>query len=90
MDKASWQVTATTIYCDAVGDEVTLMVYEDWSVRCTGHDKYGEPGREVLKLLSKRSQQLKRQLECEGLDCHRVRGYRKKLLDEESSQSQAH
>jgi hypothetical protein len=88
MDKASWQVTATTIGCDAVDDEVTLLVYEDWSVSCTGHGKYGEPDRETLKLLSERSKQLKRQLECEGLNCHRVLGYKKKLLDEEASKSQ--
>jgi len=83
MNKASWQVTATTIYCDATGDEVTLMVYEDWSVRCTGHDRYGAPDREMLKLLGKKGKQLKRSLECEGMDCHRVLGYKKKLLDEE-------
>jgi len=27
-----WQTTVTTVYCDAVDDEVTIVVYEDWSV----------------------------------------------------------
>lgn len=32
-----WRVTATTIYGDAVDDDVTVLVYEDWSTRCTGY-----------------------------------------------------
>ena len=32
-----WQVTATTIYCDAVDDDVTLLVYKDGSAKCTGY-----------------------------------------------------
>jgi hypothetical protein len=36
----NWQVTATTVFCDAVDDEVTIIVYKDWSVKCTGHEKY--------------------------------------------------
>lgn len=87
MEKASWQVTATTVYCDAVADEVTLMVYGDWTTRCTGHDRYGEPDGEIVKLLKKRSGQLKRPLECEGLDCQRVLGYKNKLFDEDAGKT---
>lgn len=32
----NWQITAKTIYCDIVRDEVTIMVKKDWSVQCTG------------------------------------------------------
>ena len=46
----NWQITATTIYCDAVDDEVTLLVYTDRSVRCTGYKKYGEPSQEIVEL----------------------------------------
>jgi hypothetical protein len=28
-----WQITATTIYCDAVDDDVTIIVYKDWSTK---------------------------------------------------------
>lgn len=78
----SWQVTATTIYCDAVDDEVTLLVYKDWSVKCTGYKKYGEPSGDTIDLLKKKSRQLKRQVECVGPECCRVTQYKEKLLSE--------
>ena len=79
-----WQVTAATIYCDAIDSEVTLLVYKDGSVKCTGYVKYGESGKETAKLLKKKSKQLKRQLGCEGLTCYRVIQYRDKLFAEEA------
>jgi len=79
-----WKLTATTIYCEAVDDEVTLMVYKDWSVNCTGNDKYSQPSKETLNLLKRKGKQLKRELQCEGLDCHRVVGYKNKLDAEEA------
>jgi len=79
-----WQVTGTTIYCDAVDDEVTLLVYKDWSVRCTGYKKYGEPTKEAVNLLKKKSRQLGRQLRCVGPECRRVIEYKEKLLAEEA------
>ncbi len=30
-----WQLTATTIFCDTTGKEVTIFVYKDGSVNCT-------------------------------------------------------
>jgi len=80
----NWQVTVTTIYCDAVDDEVTLLVDKDWSAKCTGYQKYGEPSKEMLKLLKRKSKQLKRQLECVGPECSRVIQYKEKLLTEET------
>jgi len=79
-----WQVTATTIYCDAVDDEVTLLVGKDWSAKCTGYQKYGEPSKEMLNLLKRKSKQLKRRLECAGPECSRVTQYKEKLLTEET------
>ena len=79
-----WQITVSTIYCDAVDDEVTIMVHKDWSIKCTGYDKYRQPDREVAGLLKKKGKRLSRQLKCEGLDCHRIVGYKNKLLSEES------
>ena len=81
----NWQVTATTIYCDAVDDEVTLLVYPDSSAKCTGYSKYSEPGKEILKLLKNKSKRLGRRLECEGPQCYRVNQYKEKLFTEETS-----
>ena len=78
-----WQVTATTIYCDAVDDEVTLMVYKDGSAKCTGYKKYYQPSKEVRKLLEKKSKKLNRKLACEGLECCRIAQYKEKLFAEE-------
>jgi len=85
----NWQVTATTIYCDAVDDEVTLLVYEDWSVRCTGYEKYGELDKDTIKLLKKRSRRLKRQLKCVGPECRRVIQYRDKLFSQEANKGRS-
>ncbi|HEX74325.1 MAG TPA: hypothetical protein G4N93_04165 [Dehalococcoidia bacterium] len=82
----NWQVTATTIYCDAVDEEVTLLVYKDWSIKCTGYGKYGEPSKEMLSLLKKKSKQSKRRLKCTGPECQRVTQYKEKLFAEEAKQ----
>ena len=87
MKMVNWRATETTIYCDAVGDEVTIVVYEDWSVKCTGYGKYGEPGEDKINLLKKRSRQLKRQLNCVGPECDRVVQYKEKLLSQESKKA---
>lgn len=85
----NWQLTATTIYCDAVDDEVTVMVYKDWSVKCTGFNRYHEPGSEGYRALKKKSQTVKRMLACEGLGCRRIMQYKEKLLLEEKTGHQA-
>jgi len=77
-----WQLTATTIYCDAIDNEVTIMVYKDGSVKCTGYDKYGEPGKKIPT--KRKSKQLKQQLKCEGLGCHRVVQYKDRLFTEQA------
>ena len=80
----NWQVTATTIYCDAVDDDVTIMVYKDGSAKCVGYEKYREPDKETARLMAKKSSQLGRKLECEGSECWRVIQYRDKLFAEET------
>lgn len=79
---ADWQVTAVTIYCDAVGAEVTMVVNKDWSVKCTGCIDYGEPSGDGTKLPKKRSRKLKRQLKCLGPECDLVIRYREKLFSQ--------
>ncbi|MBI4285060.1 MAG: hypothetical protein HY670_04050 [Chloroflexi bacterium] len=70
-----WQITATTIYCAAVHDEVTLMVFRDWSTKCTGHKKY------VGKASGRNS---RNHVHCIGLECQHIVEYRAKLQAEEA------
>ncbi len=77
---ADWQVTATTIYCDAVDDEVTLIVSADGAVKCTGFQRYLKPGKETSKEMKEKSRRLGKQIECQGLDCIRVTEYKDSLL----------
>jgi hypothetical protein len=76
-----WQITATTLVCSAVAEEVTILVYPDWTVRCTGFEKYTKSRSASLELL-KRSLALKKTLDCKGLDCPSIIEYKLKLEDE--------
>ena len=81
-----WKVTATTIYCDAVEDDVTIMVYKDWSTTCTGYKKYGESlSQETAKMLKRKAKRLGRNLRCEGPLDHRVTDYRDMLIAQEKA-----
>mgnify|MGYP001133793216 CR=1 FL=1 len=80
----NWQVTATTIYCDAVDDDVTIMVYKDRTVRCAGYKRYVE-NKENAKALKRRAKKLGRELRCEGPECSRMIEYREKLFAEEAA-----
>lgn len=86
MPMVNWQITATTIDCDAVDDETTILVYKDGSVKCTGYHKYSQPNKETVNLLNEKNKQLDRNLACEGPECFRVIQYRDKLLAEESQE----
>lgn len=79
-----WQVTATTIHCDAVDEEVTILVHKDWTVNCTGLQKYTGSREEQLNLV-KKSLRLRRLLECQGLGCDRVTHYKRNLVVEEAA-----
>jgi hypothetical protein len=80
---ANWAVTATTIYCDAIDGEVTLIVYRDGSSKCTGYQKYGKPGKGANRSIAARGKQSGKRLRCDGLECYRVIQYRDKSLAEE-------
>lgn len=82
----NWQLTATTIYCDAVDDDVTIMVYKDWSTTCTGYKKYGEGlNKETAKMLRKKAGRLASNLGCEGPLDYRVTDYRDRLMAEDKA-----
>jgi hypothetical protein len=79
-----WQVTAEAIYCDAVEDDVVIMVLADGSVKCTGYSKYGATGNpEAPAILKKKSRILNRRLACEGPQDYRLTNYRDNLLEQE-------
>jgi hypothetical protein len=72
---ADWQITATTIYCNDVDDEVTVIVNRDGAVRCVKFGKYGEPGKDTV------------QLKCGGPECSLVIEYRDRLFAEEANRA---
>ncbi len=73
----NWQITATTIKCDAVGDEATIIAYKDGSVKCTGFVKYGNPDSKNALTLARDG------LKCLGPLCDYMKAYQEKLYQEE-------
>jgi hypothetical protein len=80
-----WELTATTVYCDAVDDEVTLLISADGTCRCTGHDKYGRPGKELVRSMKQRGRRLGRTLGCPADVCAVIQRYRREMLGEEGA-----
>ena len=79
---ADWMITATTIYCEAVDDEVTLLVYQDGTSRCTGCKKNGKPAKDKTKSAKAKSKSPGKQTACSEAECHRLTQYRDRLLAE--------
>lgn len=82
-----WQITLVTIFCEAVQDEVTISVRNDWSFKCTGYPKSSKTdgaGASANSTTGKASQQQR----CEVLECSRVIQYREKLRAEEAIKGQ--
>ena len=85
---ADWQLTATSIRCDAVDDDITIIVNNDWTTRCTGYKKYAENiSKELASMLKKKGRKLGRELRCEGPLDYRVTSYRDKLIAEEKTKA---
>jgi hypothetical protein len=79
---ADWVITATTIHCDAIDDEVTLIVYSDGKSKCTGYKKYSKPDRETARLIKAKSKRSGKKLGCAEPECSRLIQYRDKSLAE--------
>jgi hypothetical protein len=77
-----WQITAKTIFCEAVDDEVTVLVQKSGEARCTGCRKYDHPNDITRRLVKEKTLKLKRPLKCEGEECPRVTGYKKQIMAE--------
>lgn len=78
--KIDWELTATTVYCDAVDDEVTFLVNNDGTARCTSLQKYLFPDRETAREMKERSRKLGKPLACDGDSCTRITRYRDSLF----------
>jgi len=76
-----WEVTAKTIFCDDVDDEVTIIVYQNGTVKCTGSQKYAKTSKEALKELKKKSQKMKKPLACKEDACSQITKYRSELIN---------
>jgi len=80
---AKWQITATTIRCDLVDDFVTIMVNNDWSMRCAWYNRYKQKALEDKKQKFDKAIRVKIE-KCAGPECSYVTDYRDKLIQEES------
>ena len=80
-----WLLTATTIYCDAVEDEVTFIAGKDGTIKCTGYNVYSSPSKKNIKMIKQKRKRLKKSIRCEGLDCHRIKEYENKLFSGQAS-----
>ena len=87
----NWQVTATTIICDKVGQEATIMVYKDWSTACAYHKRWGPVRRKAKEGISRAlarlgigSPQRNLRSDCPGpTKCLYIREYKNRLREEE-------
>ena len=84
---AGWLVTATTIHCEWVDEDVTIVVYKDNSAWCTGYNKFRESvNRETAKLIREKEKKLGRELKCIYPSACGLTRYRDKISSEESKQ----
>jgi hypothetical protein len=82
----NWQVTAVTLKCPNIADEATIIINNDWTVKCTGMVKYAKDRKAGIELV-KRSMEFRRTLECKGLNCPTIANYIEKLINEEPLQT---
>jgi hypothetical protein len=75
-----WELTATTIYCDDVDDEVTIIVQGNGTVKCTGSQKYAVTNKQAQKELKKKSQKAGKVLLCKDTVCQKLPKYRDELM----------
>ena len=87
----NWQVTATTIDCEFVSHEATIMVKKDWSTTCAYHQRWGPVLRVRRKGIAKwlawlgiGKEEDHVKSDCPGPDiCPFINAYRDELRQEE-------
>ncbi len=80
-----WQITAKTVYCESVDDEVTWLVFQNGSTHCTGCKKYGHPNAITRRVIRMKTRRLQRPIQCAGENCSRVALYQQQILAEEQN-----
>ena len=76
-----WYLTGTTNFCDDVGGNVTLIVYHDGRVNCTGYIKYAaKKTKKAEEEMKSKSKKLGKKLNCEGLECPKMVEYKNKAF----------
>jgi hypothetical protein len=79
-----WEITATTIYCEDVDDEVTLLISADGTVKCTGRERYTSKDKDVIKAVKKKSKLTGKRPQCRPGECRKITEQVKKHLGGES------
>ena len=82
-----WEITATTIFCSDVDDEVTLLISADGTVKCTGREKYSGKNKAAAKAIKARGKKTGKRLECPAGDCRNIQEQVRKFLGDESKPS---
>ena len=85
-----WQVTITTVQCDAVAHEATLLVYKDWHASCAYYKRFGGVRHQtrrgigaVLAWLGVVSHEKCLPCDCPGPEgCSYIKDYRQRLREE--------
>lgn len=79
-------MTTTTIHCNAVDDDVTIIIYKNWTTKCSGYTKYVENvNPETVEMLKKKAQQMRITLRCKGPKDCRVTDYMNILIGQEKT-----
>jgi hypothetical protein len=68
---SNWQLTATTVFCDTCGNEVTFMIYKEGLAKCTGTSKLSTTNQKMARAA------------CSADTCKLVLDYKAKLDAEE-------
>ncbi len=78
-----WEVTATTLRCESIGEYVTLRVSREWTAKCAWCVKYTPDAVQNAVAIKKTIQEKIKK--CVGPDCPVVTGYRDRLMAEEAA-----
>lgn len=79
---ADWQVTATSMYCDFIDDFVTIIVNNDWSIKCCWYNQHNR--RVIDDKRPKFDKKISLKMEkCRGPQCIFAINYLDKLRKEE-------
>lgn len=78
-----WELTAITVYCDRVKDDITLIVYKDSSTKCTGYSKYSSATIIASGIARGKDGRPLQEVRCEYPECRILAQYKEKIFSEE-------